>query len=171
MSSRSKLDEGTVVGGLKTIKTTMLFLRDDTRILLALKKRGFGKGKYNGVGGKVGGGETSEEAMVRECQEEIGVTPVEYKNMGRISFIEWYKREKVFLEFDIYVATKWDGESRESDEVRPKWFSIKKIPYQQMFEYDKYWLPPILDGKKVKGFFEYDGNWNLLESIVEEAVS
>ena len=39
-------------------QTTLLFLRKDNHILLAMKKRGFGINKWNGAGGKVEEGET-----------------------------------------------------------------------------------------------------------------
>lgn len=42
-------------------------------MLLAMKKRGFGVGKFNGVGGKVEVGESEQEAAIREAEEEIGV--------------------------------------------------------------------------------------------------
>ena len=32
---------------------TLVFLREGTRVLLGMKKRGFGVGKWNGFGGKV----------------------------------------------------------------------------------------------------------------------
>lgn len=32
---------------------TLLLIHQQPRILLAMKKKGFGKGKYNGFGGKV----------------------------------------------------------------------------------------------------------------------
>lgn len=35
------------------IETTLCLLKRDNKILLAMKKRGFGKGKYNGIGGKI----------------------------------------------------------------------------------------------------------------------
>ena len=54
--------------------STLCFLIEDDRILLAMKKRGFGEGKWNGVGGKVNEGETVEAAAIRETEEEIGVT-------------------------------------------------------------------------------------------------
>ena len=50
---------------------TLLFLLTDDQILLAMKKRGFGMGRWNGVGGKIEPGETIEEATARECREEI----------------------------------------------------------------------------------------------------
>lgn len=57
---------------------TLLFLVKDDEILLAMKKRGFGKDRYNGVGGKVDDGESIEAAAARETIEEIGVTPINF---------------------------------------------------------------------------------------------
>ena len=54
-------------------RTTLCLLIKDNKILLPIKKRGFGKGKNNGVGGKLEDGETELEAMIRETKEEIGV--------------------------------------------------------------------------------------------------
>ena len=45
---------------------TLAFLRDGGNVLLGLKKRGFGKGKWNGFGGKVEEGETIIEAAARK---------------------------------------------------------------------------------------------------------
>ena len=58
---------------MKKLQTTLLFLLKDKQILLAEKKRGFGVGKYNGIGGKLEPGETLTQTMIRETQEEIVV--------------------------------------------------------------------------------------------------
>ena len=53
------MDAGT--NTLKEVKKkvlTLVYIRDDENILLGLKKRGFGTGKWNGFGGKVQAGET-----------------------------------------------------------------------------------------------------------------
>ncbi len=44
---------------------TLAFVREQSRILLGLKKRGFGQGRWNGFGGKVEKGETIDEAAKR----------------------------------------------------------------------------------------------------------
>ena len=44
---------------------TLAFVRESTRVLLGLKKRGFGEGRWNGFGGKVQLGETIEAGAVR----------------------------------------------------------------------------------------------------------
>ena len=150
------------------METTLCLFKKDNQILLAMKKRGFGTGKYNGVGGKLEEGETAEEAMIRECQEEIGATPIEYEKVGYLDFDEFYKSEKINVAFHLYIATKWDGEIVETEEMAPNWFDIDKIPYDNMFPDDKYWLPYILDGKKIKAYFNFDEDWNIIEKNIEE---
>lgn len=44
---------------------TLLFVLIPGKVLLGLKKRGFGKGRWNGFGGKVQQGETIEEGAIR----------------------------------------------------------------------------------------------------------
>ena len=51
---------------------TLVFLRREGEVLLGMKKRGFGEGKWNGFGGKVEAGETIVEAAAREVREECG---------------------------------------------------------------------------------------------------
>ena len=153
---------------MKKMETTLCLLRRNEEILLAMKKRGFGEGKYNGVGGKIEGTETPEAAMLRETKEEIGVTPIQYEKVGVVSFDEFYKDEKVNLIFHLYMVTEWEGTPAESEEMQPKWFSIDSIPYNQMLPDDKYWLPLILEGKKIDAYFDFDEEWNLLSEDIKE---
>jgi 8-oxo-dGTP pyrophosphatase MutT (NUDIX family) len=135
---------------------TILFLRDGERILLAMKKRGFGAGKWNGTGGKVESGEDIPAAAIRETQEEIGVTPIDLKLVGTIKFYE--KTDPTFGHHaHIYLATKWQGQPAETEEMRPKWFNIKNIPYNDMWADDQYWLPMLLAGKIFQGTVTLDG--------------
>lgn len=65
-------------------KTTLCYPTKDGKILLAMKKRGFGEGKWNGPGGKLQKGETAEDACRCETLEEIGVTVGELQDLGLI---------------------------------------------------------------------------------------
>jgi len=127
---------------------TLVFLRRDGEILLAMKKVRFGAGKWNGAGGKVELGETYEQAATRECQEEIGVTPHALQKVGELHF---YGLPDVEHYCHIYVTTEWDGTPRESEEMRPQWFKLGDIPYGDMWPDDKFWLPKLLNGTRFKG--------------------
>ena len=44
---------------------TLVLVCNETQVLLGMKKRGFGEGRWNGFGGKVESGETITEAAIR----------------------------------------------------------------------------------------------------------
>lgn len=140
---------------------TLLFLLQEDKILLAMKKRGFGEGRYNGVGGKIEPGETVEQAMVRECQEEICVTPVNYWKVAEHDFfVEGENAWRMYAH--VYFCDNWNGEPCETEEMAPEWFALTDIPYESMWQDDTHWLPPVLDGKKLMGRFTFDDSDNML---------
>jgi len=138
---------------------TLLFLRRDDEILLAMKKRGFGAGRWNGVGGKIEAGETEQQALVRECQEEIGVTPQEFEKVAYHDFI--FPDGTADMEVHAYICEKWTGEPTETEEMAPQWFKISDIPYDDMWQDDVIWLPQVLKGKKLRCKFAFDDQDNM----------
>jgi len=145
---------------------TLLFLRRNGQILLAMKKRRFGAGMWNGAGGKVEPGETFEQAAIRECQEELDVTPSLLQKVGELHFLDL---PGVDHYCHIYVTNTWRGEPQETEEMRPKWFDEDKIPYDQMWPDDSLWLPLLLDGKLFKGSITV--NENTVQSYEIQEVS
>lgn len=150
-------------------RRTLLFLIRDNEILLAMKKRGFGAGRWNGVGGKLESGESVEEAVIRECQEEIGVTPLSYRPVAELDFYGGSAHEPWNMYVYAYLCDEWEGEPAESEEMAPKWYKINDIPYKDMWQDDEYWLPLVLDNKIVKATFTFDEQDNLKSSKVKEA--
>ena len=148
-------------------KLTLLFLRKGDNVLLAMKKRGFGQGKWNGVGGKVESDETIEVAMVRECQEEINVTPTVYEKVADIQFDEYFKDMPTIMDVQVFIATAWEGEPTESEEMKPQWFAINNIPYEDMWTDDPYWLPLIINGKKITANFTLNENNIIIDHSVK----
>lgn len=145
---------------------TLVFLLEGDNILLAMKKRGFGADRWNGVGGKIEPGETIEQALVRETQEEIGVTPLAYAPAG---FHEFKFPDGITdMHVHVFVCTRWAGEPTETEEMAPRWFSTAEIPYGKMWQDDEYWLPQVLAGKTVHGVFTFDRQDNMLEHDVRE---
>jgi mutator protein MutT len=138
---------------------TLLFLVKNDEILLAMKKRGFGAGRWNGVGGKVEQDETIEQALVRECQEEIGVTPQKFTKIAIHDFA--FPDGLTDMQVHAYFCEKWHGTPKETEEMAPKWFKKSKIPYEQMWQDDIVWLPLVLNGKKLKTRFVFDKDDNM----------
>jgi len=155
---------------VETKVLSLLFLRRDNHILLAMKKRGFGEGRWNGVGGKVEDGETIEAAMIRETQEEIGVTPTTFEKVGDIRFDEYFKGTPTLMHVHVFIATGWTGEPTESDEMAPQWFAIDDIPYDTMWSDDIFWLPQVLAGKKIDADFKLDAADVIIEYTVNDVV-
>jgi mutator protein MutT len=129
------------------------------QILLGMKKRGFGKDRYNGFGGKLNTGETVEQAAIRELAEEVGIhTNIKgLKKVGELDFkFPSVPEEKDWNQLvHVYLITEWTGEPIESEEMRPEWFDISKIPYSKMWVDDAHWLPHVLNGKYVKAKFVF----------------
>jgi mutator protein MutT len=146
---------------------TLVFLLEGDNILLAMKKRGFGSGRWNGVGGKIEPNETIEQAMIRETQEEIGVTPLVFHPAAYLEFL--FPDGMADMLVNTFLCTKWEGEPIETEEMAPRWFNVSDIPYEDMWEDDRYWLPQVLDGKSINGRFVFDENEKMLEHKVEEA--
>ena len=131
-------------------QVTLLLLRKPGHVLLAMKKRGFGEGLWNGVGGKVGPGETVKAAAIRECQEEIGITPQNVKLTGRIRFT--MPDDPTFgHDCFIFTANHWEGEPQETEEMRPQWFKVTEIPYEKMWPVDSIWMPHLIADEHFTG--------------------
>ncbi len=137
---------------------TLAYLLKKDLICLALKKRGFGEGNWNGYGGKIEGGETIEEACIREINEESTVTVLP-ENLEKVAVVEFIFKDGKHLEVHSYFVRVWEGEPEETEEMKPTWFTFDDIPYEHMWADDKYWLPRALTGEKLIGkvWFKEDG--------------
>lgn len=137
-------------------KVTLNFIIDGDRVLLAMKKRGFGEGKWNGVGGKVKDGESIEDAVIRETHEEIGVRvhPDDLEKVGLIHFT-FLNKPDWNQECHVFISRKWGGEPIETEEMSPLWHTLDTVPYETMWPDDEHWLPLVLDGKRVKAAFYF----------------
>ena len=142
-------------------QATLCFLirgnQRDKELLLAIKKKGFGQGKWNGVGGKFDFKRDKDifDTAIREMEEEIGVKIKKPEKLAILNFSYPYLLNSEEKEWQVHVffAKEWQGEPIESEEMKPKWFKLNEIPFNQMWPDDKFWLPKVLNGEKVKAEF------------------
>lgn len=130
---------------------TLCIIYKDSRVLLGMKKRGFGAGKWNGFGGKVQENETVEDAMRREVREEAGISLGRSEKMGILEF-EFFGNPEI-LEVHVFGASEFEDEPVETEEMKPQWFLVHEIPFDLMWPDDRHWFPIFLEGKKFKGKF------------------
>jgi len=128
---------------MKPIKATLLYIVKEGKILLVYKKRGHGEGKWNGIGGKIADGESPVEGVIREAKEEVGIDVTDIKLHGIIYFYNVYGKD---WEVCVFRTSQFKGEISESEEVYPKWFDLSEIPYDEMWEDDREWLPHVIKG-------------------------
>ena len=144
-----------------------------SKVLLGMKKRGFGAGKWNGFGGKINEGETIEDAAKRELSEETGLLANKLYKVGILDF-SWQDKpldsrgEPEILEVHIFKTDKFEGKPIESEEMRPVWFHVDDIPFDQMWADDKHWMHLLLADKKFKGKFVFDDLNNIVEHELNE---
>lgn len=144
---------------------TLVLITEDDRLLLGMKKRGFGQGKWNGFGGKVEQGETIEEAAHRELLEESSLTCEDLRKIAVLIF--QFSGNPVLMEVHVFTADAYEGEPTESDEMKPKWFKLNEIPFDDMWDDDRIWFPLFLDNKNFSGHFVMNDNGLVMKHKVD----
>lgn len=103
-----------------------------------------GKDKFNFTGGKLEPGETFEQGVARETQEETGLTIVQTLPKGFLNFA-W---PEINIQNMVFLTTEWEGEPIEgTEEAKVLWVPRSKIPFDKMFNTDRTWVPQVFDPK------------------------
>ena len=141
---------------------TLMFIRKGDQVLLIRKKRGLGAGRINAPGGKIEAGESPLACAVRETREEVGVTVRQAALMAQLRFVErvdqqWYGY--------AFLASDYSGTPTETVEATPHWFAAADIPYGEMWEDDRLWLPHVLAGRFVKANFLFESSAALAHEL------
>jgi mutator protein MutT len=136
------------------------------KLLLGMKKTGFGQGKWNGFGGKVKEEETIEQAVAREFEEECQVKVKKTEQFGRIEF-SWNSKPDI-LDVHFYRILEYEGEPKETEEMKPQWFNVNEIPYNEMWKDDPHWMPLFLKEKKFEGKILFNEKDEVIKAEIKE---
>ncbi len=143
---------------------TLVFLVREGDVLLGMKRKGFGKGKWNGFGGKLKYGEYPEEAAAREVWEEAMIRVREMVKHAELTFLFPLKPEWNQI-VHVFVSKKWEGAPTETVEMKPAWFDVKELPFDKMWADDVHWLPKVLSGERLRATFIFGGDNESIESV------
>ena len=98
------------------------------------------------VGGKVEAGETKEEALVRECQEELAIQ----LSVGEVFMDVTHQYPDLTVHLTLFHATIAEGEPQKLEHNDIKWITPQEIPNYEFCPADKEILDKIIEryGKK-----------------------
>jgi 8-oxo-dGTP diphosphatase len=145
----------------KVINSVEFILLKDNKILVEKRKtsKRVDPGKICFPGGKIEKGETSEQALIRECKEEFGINITEYFFIDQL----FYKHEKVDFLLNYFVVTKWEGKIKNLEAEKLLWID-KKNPKELDLNVDKKAVKKLnnLVHKKVLAIIKSEKNNYLL---------
>lgn len=97
------------------------------------------------VGGKVDPGETKEEALIRECQEELAVTI----SVGEIFMDVVHEYPDLTVHLTLFRATIKEGIPQQLEHNDIRWITPKEISEYEFCPADKEILEKITEGGNI----------------------
>jgi len=122
------------------IRAVVGILKDENKVLVA--ERPLGK-SYSGYwefpGGKIEDDETSQDALVRELYEELGIEVL----ISQHYLTHHHQYPDKLVELEIYIVTKFLGNPIPKEQQQLRWVTITEIMELKLLE----------------------GNWQVLDKI------
>lgn len=128
---------------MQIVKVVAAIIKDGNKVFITERGHGEFKGKWEFPGGKIEEGETGEEAVVREINEELRSTVKVLKFFGEINDVHGDKCFNV----KFYICELVEGNLELTEHLASKWIEPKNIVQSDFMEADK----EILD-KLVRDF-------------------
>lgn len=122
------------------LNCTLCYLeREDSYLMLhrTKKKHDLNHDKWIGVGGKFEDKESPEECILRETQEETGLTLTDYRYRGIVTFVS-NEAETEYMH--LFTATDWTGTPIVCNEGELAWIKKKDLFSLTLWEGDKIFL-------------------------------
>ncbi len=116
--------------------TTLCYIEQDGRYLMLhriKKENDLNQDKWIGVGGKFEPGESPEECLLREVREETGLTLLEYRFRGIVTFIS-DEAETEYMH--LFTAERFTGRLTGCNEGELVWVPKKEIKKLKLWEGD-----------------------------------
>ena len=132
---------------------TLVYLVSGDSVLLIRKLRGHGAGKVNAPAGRVEAGESAEACAMREVGEEVGIRVQALELRALLRYDD--PPEGFSMAGFAFVSSNFEGTPTHTAEADPFWCRIDEIPYDEMWENDRIWLPRVLRGERIRADFRF----------------
>ena len=150
------------------ILSTLCYIEKDGKYLMlhrTKKENDINKNKWIGVGGKFEEGESPEECLLREVEEETGLILTVYKLRCILTYVSnTYETEYIY----VFTANDFKGDIIECNEGQLEWIDKEKITDLNIWEGDKIFIDKM---NSTNNFFtikcKYDGD-KLIEYDLNE---
>ena len=118
------------------------------------KARGYQKGKWNGLGGKLEPHESPEQALRREVFEESGLHIEAAELRGFITFPD-FDGEDDWYAF-VYTVSDFSGELASSDEGELRWVPDDELLKLNLWAGDRVFMPWLKSPQIFSAIFRYE---------------
>ena len=116
----------------------------DDRVLIAQRPEGKAlAGLWEFPGGKIDQGERPEAALIRELQEELGIT-VKEACLAPLTFAS-YAYPEFHLLMPLYVCRRWECFVQSREGQARKWVRAKDLREYPMPPADEPLIPPLVE--------------------------
>jgi 8-oxo-dGTP diphosphatase len=116
----------------------------DRRVLIAQRPEGkMFPGLWEFPGGKLEEGETPEQALIRELDEELGIS-TRSACLAPLAFVS-HTYESFHLLMPLYVCRKWEGTPQPREHVALKWVRPQALRDYPMPPADGPLIAPLCD--------------------------
>ncbi len=148
---------------MKPIRTVLIYLKVDNKILMLLrnkKEHDYNANKWIGVGGKIKANESISQALLRETKEETNLQLIDYKYLGLINFID----KNYFEEMYLFTSSSFTGTLKECDEGTLSFIDLDKFDSLDLWEGDRIFLPFVVKEEEFKKLTLTYDNGKLISS-------
>ena len=147
----------------RPVNATLVFVERGDEVLLIRKKRGHGAGKVNAPGGRLEPGETPADCARREVHEEVGLR---CGTLAPAAYLRFHDRTDGYdVRGFVFRTDAFEGDPIETAEASPFWCGWDDVPYDRMWQADRYWLPRVRAHGPVRGDFVFAGEDLVCRSV------